>query len=326
MWMVLSDLHLKEWKMFSTILANGLNSRLMQQIQVCKHVKRLIRKYKISDIFFLGDLMDSQSSTISKIIINTAFYIIQDWAELANVYLLVGNHDIYNNLNVLTPFSSIPNVWIVNVSTPINLDGKTIDLVPWNGQLPAKKADYLFGHFGIQGATTGNGFVIEEEVKPELLKDYKLVLCGHYHSRQQVADHAYQIGGVMNHSFADTTEDKGVFLLDLSNDKLEFIPISSPKFHTTKVAFSDQLEEFLRDYKENDYYKLIIESDSLIIPELPSNVIVEYDYEPTVDEKDMIDTSDILNLTPIIKQFIQQSNTALDKEILIKKAIQLLEI
>lgn len=649
LWMIFSDIHLKEWKAFSTTLSNGLNSRLMEQIKVLQQVKKIARQYKVTNIFFLGDLVDSISPTISKIVINTAFYMIQSLAEVASIYLLVGNHDVFGQINTLTPFSSIPHVKIIDESTAINLDGKTIDLIPCYGVWPKSKSNYCFGHFGIQGATIGDGFSLDEEIKPQLLKDYKLVLCvdettealtpegwrkyddlvensiigttdkdgifewqpiqqmniypkfsgnmihhggrklssidhfstenhmmlvrgsnrkwvkreaksvlndawklrtaaskwngifkwegplqgsnmdlaeyagwyvseggigdgrkrecqvslaqkksvnrkkydkikslvdrlglypsehplciricntklaewtaktfgrghlnkhlplwvknwpqkelrhllstmingdghwisktcagyyttskqlsedvqeiafkigwttivhprlrknrnnicyditivfnnyrqcpgkkyirsinynglvwcpttrnglwisrrngrvlvtgnsGHYHTRQMVANNAYQIGSVMNMNFSNTPEDKGVFLLNPENDELKFIQIKSPKFYTVKCDFSDQIEEFLRiQYNNYDYFKLILGSDSLLAPESKNNIIVEYDFQPTVIEKELIDTSEIMNLEPIIREYIDRSNTSLDKEILIKKAIELL--
>ena len=322
-WLIFSDIHLKEWKPFATVLSNGMNSRLMEQIRVLQQVKKIARQHKITNIFFLGDLVDSISPTISKLVINTAFYMIQSLAEVANIYLLVGNHDIFGQINTLTPFSSIPNVNIVNVTTKISLNGKDIDLIPCYGTLPKNKSDYCFGHFGIQGATIGDSFVIEEEVKPQSLKDYSLVLCGHYHSRQQVAENAYQIGSVMNMNFSNTPEDKGVFLLNPENDELKFIPIDSPKFYTIK--FDTQLQLDVEKFDTKNYYKLILKNDNLRAPEMP-NIIVEYDYEPNVEEKELIDTSNITNLAPIICEYIDNSNTSLDKEILKQKAVELLEI
>jgi DNA repair exonuclease SbcCD nuclease subunit len=323
LWMVFSDLHLKEWKQFSTVLANGLNSRFMEQIKVLQQVKHIARKNKVSSIFFLGDLMDSQSKDISKMVINTIFYLIQSLSEISSIYLLVGNHDVYKQINIFTPFTSIPRVTIIDQTTSIKLDGKTIDLIPCYGVWPKNKSDYCFGHFGIQGATIGDSFTIEEEIKPQALKDYKLVLAGHYHTRQQVGKNMYQIGSVMNTNFSNTIEDKGVFLLNPSNDDLQFIFIPSPKFYTINIYNENDIKEFKPE--PNDYYKLKIKNDNIQVPEYP-NVIVEYDWEPNIEEKELIDTSNITNLVPIIQEFIMNSNTSLDKEILKQKAVELLEI
>lgn len=329
LWMIFSDVHLKEWRPFSSILSNGMNSRLMEQVKVLQRVKQIAQQYHISHIFFLGDLVDSLSPTISKIVINTAFYMVQSLAEIANIYLIVGNHDIFGQINTLTPFSSIPRVKIINEVTVIKLDGKTIDLIPCYGKIPQKKSEYCFGHFGIQGATIGNGVIVDEEIEPKMLVGYKLVLAGHFHSRQQVADNAYQVGSVMDINFSSTTEDKGVFLLNPKNDELKFIPILSSKFYTIEINNKKDLEDFIKQYncqKTNDYFKLRIKTDNITVPELSNNVIVEFDFEPSINEKELIDTHDITNLQPIIKDFIQSSNTALNKDILYKKAIELLEI
>jgi len=327
MFLLFSDLHADNYRLFSTILENGLNSRLVAQTKIINQVKLIARKYKVTQIFFLGDLFNNQSPNINKILYNVLFFMIQSLAEVVPICLLTGNHDLFNNTHLFTPFSSIPNVTIINNVTTIQLDGKTIDLIPWvlndPGHLPVKKSDYCFAHFGIQGADIGNNFVIEEAIDPVTLKDYKLVLAGHFHTRQQVADNAYQIGSIMANSFKDYLhEDKGVWILDPTDDKLTFIPIASPKFHTLEFFKQEQIDTF--KFNPNDYYRVILKSDNLLIHNA-NNVITEFDYDQAIIE-DIVDTSDITNLLPIISEFIEKSNTSLPKDILIKKAIELLEV
>ncbi len=325
LWLIFSDIHLDNYKLFATIAANGLNSRLMEQIIVLQQVKKIIHQNKITTTFFLGDLFNALSPTISKMIYNVAFYLIQSMAEITDIYLLPGNHDIWGKINLFTPFTSIPRVKVIDQTTQIELDGRTIDLIPWGDQIPIpeEQAEFCFGHFGIQGATIGDNFIAEEEIKPQFLKDYKTVLAGHYHTRQQVADNAYQIGSVMNTNFSNTTEDKGVFLLNPVNAELKFIPVPSAKFITVEINNENDIKEFI-PVPEN-YYKVRIKQDGLQVPEYP-NVIYEHDFEPTVDEKEAIDTADITNLLPIVYEYITNSNTSLDKNILKNKARELLEL
>jgi hypothetical protein len=130
----------------------------------------------------------------------------------------------------------------------------------------------------------------------------------------------------MSNSFRDSEEDKGVWFLDPATDKLEFLPIKYRKFRTRKIAFSDELDAFIKECNDKDYWKLVIKSDGLMIPEFPPNVLIEYDYDPKSLDETPVDTTSITNLVPIVKEFIDKSNTALNKEILKTKAIELLEI
>ncbi len=299
----------------------------MQQIEVIKDVKRIARRKNVTDMFFLGDLFDSQAATIDKVLLNAVFFIIKSLAEVANLYLLVGNHDNAKGISILTPFESIPNVTVINEVKQIVVDGKSIDFVPWLEKPPEEKSEYCFGHFGINGATVGNGLLIEaDEMDAKLLNGYKLILSGHYHTRQMVGENMYQIGGVMNTSFKDSEEDKGIWLLDPATDKLDFVPVKSPKFRTRIVITEDELETFIKEDKSKDYWKLVVKSDGLTVPEMPPNVIVEYDYMEKSLSELPIDTTSISNLVPIVKEFITNSNTSLPKDILIKKAVELLEV
>lgn len=327
MWLIFSDLHLDEWKAFATITSSGFNSRLMQQVEVVKEIKKIARKKNINNIFFLGDLFNSLTANVPKLLYNLAYYLVKSLAEVAHVYLLVGNHDNYKGVHMFTPFESIPNVTVIHTVTSITVDGHTIDFVPWLENPPEKKSEYCFGHFGISGATVSNGLVVEaDELDAKLLTGYNLVLAGHYHTRQMVGKNVYQVGGVMANSFKDSEEDKGIWFLDPVTEKLDFLPIKSPKFHIRQVTFSDELEAFIAEVNSKDYWKLVVKSDGLIVPSMPPNVIIEYDYDPRSLDEIPVDTSSISNLVPIIQEFIDKSNTALSKDILKTKAIELLEV
>jgi DNA repair exonuclease SbcCD nuclease subunit len=333
MFLVISDLHADLYKAFVTVTEQGISSRLLQQIEVIREVKKIARRYRVSHIFFLGDLFNSQASTIDKFLYNSIFYMIQSLAEVAPLYLLVGNHDIVKQINIFTPFTSIPNVKVVERSETITVEGKKIDLVPWEGQWAAPHGDYCFGHFGIKGATINNNqtvFTVEEQVEPKSLFGYKLVMAGHFHTRQMVGENLYHIGAVMAQSFKDTTEDRGCWLVNPENDSLKFLPIVSPKFFTVEINNEQDMEEFQEQYgcqQTNDYFKLRIKTDGISIPDLfGNNVVIDYDFDIGVEESERIDTSNILNLAPIIEEFIRSSNTALNKDKLVKKALELLEV
>lgn len=333
MFLIFSDLHADLYKAFVTVTEQGISSRLLQQIEVIREVKRIARRHRVSHIFFLGDLFNSQASTIDKFLYNAIFFMVQSVAEVAPLYLLVGNHDIIKQINIFTPFTPIPNVNVIEQSTTIDLEGRSIDLVPWQGQWAAPSGDYCFGHFGIKGATINNNqtvFTVEEQIEPASLKDYKLVLAGHFHTRQQVGEHLYHIGSVMAQSFKDTTEDRGCWLVNPETDTLKFIPIRSPKFYTMEINDEKDMDEFQEQYgcqQTSDYFKLRIKTDGISIPSVfGNNVVIDYDYDIGVEESERIDTSNILNLAPIIEEFIRSSNTALNKDKLVKKALELLEV
>lgn len=326
-WLIFSDIHFDLYKPFSTILPNGIEKRLMEQVQVIQQIRRLARRFHATAIFFLGDLFNSQGPTVNKVLLNVVFYAVQSLAEIAPLYILIGNHDIYRGINILTPFTSIPNVTIINELTSLVVEGHSIDFVPWLTPPPTRKSKYCFGHFGIQGATVNNQIINDaEEISLAALEGYQIVCSGHYHTRQIIGSNYYQIGSVMATAFKDSEEDKGVWSLEPVTNKLTFIPINSPKFHTRRAASSSQVDDFLQELNTQDYWKLIVESDGLAVPDMPPNVLVEYDFSPSSEAETIIDTTETSNLVPIIQEFIDRSNTALDKTILKKKAIELLEM
>lgn len=326
MWLIFSDIHLDQYKAFATLTESGLNSRLATQISVFRDVKRVAKKNSVSRIFFLGDLFNSLTPTISKIVYNVGFYMCKLLADNAALYLVVGNHDIYEGIHLFTPFESIPNTKVIFTTETIKADGKLIDIVPWNSDFPSNsKSDYCFGHFGITGAVGNSGVIpVDTGVTNDMLSGYKIVLAGHYHVRQMLGNGIFHVGSVMANSFQDSVEDKGVWLLDPSKDHLSFVPIKSPKFITLEV--NDNNTDVLEKITPDNFFRLIVTADNIQLPQLPNNVIVEYEYKPSSTVQTSVAIDEPLSYIPIISEFIDNSNTALDKSVLKQKALELLDI
>jgi len=127
----------------------------------------------------------------------------------------------------------------------------------------------------------------------------------------------------MANSFADTPEDKGVFLVD-DDWHVSFIAIKSPKF-ISYILNGNTIDQILRDVvRDRNYYRFIVTEDGLDIPKLPSNVVLKWDIEnsPAL----YTSTEDhVLSLTDDINEFIEKSNTALDKTLLKNMSKEIME-
>ena len=124
----------------------------------------------------------------------------------------------------------------------------------------------------------------------------------------------------MNHTFGDSLEDKGVWLLD-DDWKPEFIPLKSPKFITHEIPVNREPLDYIKEICEDqfNYHKIVLTDETIDVPNLPSNVVIEWNTNQAPSnhytEEERHD-----NLEKDVIEFITKSNTALDKERLIQMA------
>jgi len=190
-------------------------------------------KNKIKTVFCLGDWFHNRSS----INVHTNFIAYQNATKLAkhfNLYIIVGNHDTYFKhtveVNSLKHFDNIKNVTIIEEPTEIDFNGKKGLLCPWHfnpNNYKDKHYDFLFGHFEMNGAafvgTVSKG--CEYDIK-DLVELSPLVFSGHYHTRK---DYDFEKGKVITigcpyeMTWGDMLNSKGYYILNVLNNKYEFI-------------------------------------------------------------------------------------------------------
>lgn len=146
--LIFSDLHIG--------LRNDSISRINIVKMVVACIKKSIETHNIDTIFFLGDLFHTRS-VLNVNTINIAYNTLCDLSKLVkNIYLIVGNHDIYyktdTTVNSSNIFKNISGVHVIERATPIQYNGKEILLVPWLADVSSFKDetfDILMGHLDI---------------------------------------------------------------------------------------------------------------------------------------------------------------------------------
>ena len=170
----------------------------------------------IKQVFFLGDLFHQRTS-IEVTSLNVANDLVRKLASTCEVFLLQGNHDLYEKYNsIITSLNifDLHNVNIVSVPTEVKLNGQNVLLVPWlcgttlqehisKGGL-SDKYDIMMGHFdiGYSGDIRYKGqkyvdayksgfqnFSFQEDgnIISEILhhtKDYSTIYMGHIHDHE----------------------------------------------------------------------------------------------------------------------------------------------
>ena len=170
----------------------------------------------IKQVFFLGDLFHQRTS-IEVTSLNVANDLVRRLASTCEVFLLQGNHDLYEKYNsIITSLNifDLHNVNIISVPTEIRLNGQNVLLVPWlcgttlqehiskNGL--SDKYDMMMGHFDIgysgdirckgqtyvdayKSGTQNCSSVETDNIISEILhhtNDYATIYMGHIHDHE----------------------------------------------------------------------------------------------------------------------------------------------
>ena len=269
-WMI-SDTHFG-------IKGNSLEWLEIQKNYFYEFLLPLIRKeYKPGDIFILaGDLFDNRQN-INVLVNNTVLEIIEELKQyFDDVYILVGNHDIYrknsNDINSIKQFNYLDKVHVIEEPTVIRKQETDILLMPWRINHEEEKkcvqeytADYLFCHTDVQGMSFNKFVKIEKGNSADTYKKFKKVFSGHIHYTQQLKN-VHILGSPCELTRSDTDNTKYVSYLDLDDGKITYFKNEySPKH--VKIQFNDVLEltwgEFVKLIK-NNFVDLFVDDKILV--------------------------------------------------------------
>jgi hypothetical protein len=88
--------------------------------------------------------------------LNIAYKCLQALAKKCNVYMILGNHDLFNknstDVNSINIFRDNANVHVIDSPTEVMINDKLALFVPWLSNLDGfekEKYNFMFGHFEI---------------------------------------------------------------------------------------------------------------------------------------------------------------------------------
>ena len=317
-----------EFRQWST-LESGFNSRLLDQIKVIAAIGKLIEDRGIENVFFLGDLFNSFSSSLPKSVYNAAYYFMKTLAERANLFVIVGNHDVWRGLHILDPYREMENVNIVmGPITNYAIEGHRVDMIPWGFELPPrdKRGDVLMAHVEVKGAVmNATGIRTTDGITQSSLEGYKYVFLGHYHERQILdvphADWAGYIGSVMQINMSSSPDSKGVTLVEGTGElsrtlEVSQIDVPSPRIWTRTIVAQEQVPEIVDLIKERDYWRLTVTEPDIKLPLFDHRVQIEFDLKPKVEYRLEERVGESLKET--VTRFIEGVETKVDRDLAIR--------
>lgn len=220
-------------------------------------------------VVWLSDMLDSKEIIRGKCL--NLLYDLFKQSKLQH-YLLVGNHDYFNNDCVdhsLRVLGQLPNVTI-NENNP-HLWPEEFAAINYCGNPDIFKEEVehardtgrkiLFIHQGINGFDFGNGFIEENGVDPEIFKPFDLVIAGHFH-RYQTRDNLIYLGSPFSHNFGETNQVKYIGVLDMGTQELELKVTKFPRHMTydidaDKEIIPDDLID-IGDFNQENHNRVII--------------------------------------------------------------------
>ena len=239
----------------------------------------LIKKYKSEEnvaLVIAGDFFDNRQH-IDINVMNIGSQIMYKLSKEVEVFILVGNHDIYKkkdtDITSLKLFDTFDNVNVVyNVSQLLLKGDKKMTLIPWVGDhkeetnllAKHKNDDFIIMHTDITGLNFDNGREIIDGANISVVENGK-IYSGHIHKRQE-NDKVVYLGSPYQLRRSDIGNNKGVYSIKFVENgssytaKQEFVSNDySPKF--LRIRISDILNLPIGNIKgivENNYVDIII--------------------------------------------------------------------
>ncbi len=244
------------------------NSPLRQKIgaTVIKHIITFISQNNISNVIFTGDFFH-QRNALTIDTLNIAHRCLQALAKHAKIYMIIGNHDLFNknstDVNSINIFRDIPNVYVIDKSIEIDINGKRSLFVPWLGDLSMYKTssfDMMFGHFDISTKFVIASYAqehsrtlksalndvnnilndsnsIDPELSPgsfiELVKEDGVIFAGHIHQHKEMRlknRNFIFVGCPYQQNLGDINCDCGFYVIN-ENGNYKFHKITNIPIH-----------------------------------------------------------------------------------------------
>lgn len=189
--------------------------------------------------------------------------------------MVLGNHDIFfkNTLAVNSPellLKEYENIHIIKEPTTISFKGMDIDMIPWICQenelrilkfIKNSKSRFCFGHFELAGFEMDRGNICHEGWDSKVLKQYDLVISGHFHHKSHTGNILY-VGAPCEHTWVDWNDPKGFHVIDTETHEIEFV--ENPHTIFTKIEYNDDnlyfddIQKMDFSLHENKYVKVIV--------------------------------------------------------------------
>ena len=339
-----SDIHFHGTHRFSHITSEGFTIRELEHLSCADVIIDICNQENIDKIIFCGDLYQSVGDNLSTQTQAAVCEFVEKISKIKPLDMIVGNHDLsastnYKNVHKLIPFKYFNNVTVydnpVEINNLIFMPYCTSDEYATSvlENIKNKQDKVVFSHLELKGINLGNGIETTHGVSLDLLKQFKMVIQGHYHGSSNYGKNIQVIGSTQRLSFKDPGKSRNnIIIYDDKTNKIERRSFNCPDWLTFT---DDNIDEILK-VDINNYVKVEITSDVLLTPEIQAKLELFKGKDIHIDltrlSFDKHSSADINqdnaseDEVSIIKQFIDKTdNTEQEKEDLLNEGIRLLD-
>lgn len=335
------DIHFHHTHRFSHITPDGFTVRELEHLQCADVILDLVEKEKIDKVVFLGDLWSVVGDNMSCQTLHAVTEFFYKFAEKhINIYAIVGNHDLGSHIgnrysHKLKPFMSWTNMYVYDKPTitenfvymPYCISDEQAQTFLEN--IPDKENKIVFSHLEIKGFPLGNGIETQHGVELSLLKQFKMVLQGHYHCGGSLGKNIQIAGSTQRLSFKDQGKARdNILIYDTETNTVERRSFNCPDWLTFT---DDNIDDILKISNDN-YVKLDITTDLLLTPEIKAKLShmkgtdIHIDITRLSINRNITEEVQPENEVDIITQFVNKSdNDEEQKKELINEGIRLLD-
>jgi len=273
-----TDLHIHNYKRFDV---NG--SRLKNCLSVLDDVFEAAEEMDALEIFHAGDLFDQQKHLPTVVINETVKKFTELFLKYPDILFISisGNHDfatknLYNQQGVSAQefLATIFQNFVLLDNDFIDTGSKKVHGVPYYEYaqdfykaIEGVEADILMIHNTPEGITNKN---IHTDFDPKVLDRFPRVMCGHIHDRQVIRKGFTILGTPLHRDLGDVGQQKGIYVYDSEEDKLQFCPLEYPEFGYDNESEFYVEEVFIEETDEVDTTKFSTQNSPL---ELMTNFI-----------------------------------------------------
>lgn len=227
------------------------------------------KKRGCSNFVHTGDWFDNRAK-VDVPTLNIAIAAMEVLSDnFENVYVIKGNHDIFHkhtrDISSLNIFNDYKNVLVVEKTYQINekvllaswiCSGEEYDeLVTFTKK--NKNIEYLFGHFEFANFKLNEYYTMEHGQSHREMKHLKLVISGHYHTRQ-LKDNVIYNGSPFPFDYGNANEfDHGFSILDTETGSVEHIIYDTIKIYS--MSGRDFLDLDVECLSHNDSIRVVID-------------------------------------------------------------------
>ena len=230
-------------------------------------------------IVIAGDYFDNRQN-IDINVLNVAIDVMKDTAKECQVYVVIGNHDIYKkcetDITSLKPFDDVDGVMLIYDKYELTLkDDKKLLLVSWVGDFKKENKiiaenkdnyDILVFHTELSGMTYDNNRPIINGLNLDIVEDDKIV-SGHIHKRQESKKGIY-LGSPYHLDRSDIGNRKGIYTFTVDNGKLIrsfYENTYSPEYVLKRFSEIGRNPEDWKDIVSNNFVYIVFTSKELEI-------------------------------------------------------------